>query len=247
LLFILIFSVSLLFSLLFSLLSSLLSSLFSFPLLFSSLHFTSLLSSSLLSSSLLSSSLLFSPLLFSPLLSYLLSSLSPPLSHKTMHRSCCHNIILGSLWLDHYGDLTITNHTTGDKCLMKFQKAGYFGAGRYVVSGEVFDKDGNLKYAKSGHTLCSLATHTHYAHFSHISTFFLSTLSLTSTPHIHSHPHAHLTFFPLSLSFSNKEIRIKLRGKWNDSLYASRVDGEEYLVWESENKAIDNKYRYPYA
>lgn len=93
--------------------------------------------------------------------------------------TCCHNIILGSIWVDHYGDLTFTNHTTGDKCVLKFQKAGYFGAGRYVVAGEVFDKEGNLK--------------------------------------------------------------ITLNGKWNDSLRARKVGGEEYLVWDSENKVITNK------
>lgn len=68
------------------------------------------------------------------------------LSNKVFYcSSCCHNIILGSLWLDHYGDLTIINNTTGEKCLMKFTKAGWLGAGRYVVSGDVFDKDGNIK------------------------------------------------------------------------------------------------------
>lgn len=30
--------------------------------------------------------------------------------------------------------------------MVKFTKAGYFGAGRHVVTGEVFDKDGNVKY-----------------------------------------------------------------------------------------------------
>lgn len=98
--------------------------------------------------------------------------------------TCCHNIILGSLWLDHYGDLVISNHITGEKCVTKFQKAGWLGAGRYVMTGEVFDESGNLK--------------------------------------------------------------IKLRGKWNESLIAQRVDengvgGEEYVVWESENRNIDNK------
>lgn len=93
--------------------------------------------------------------------------------------TCCHNIILGSLWLDHYGDLVLNNHTTGDRCVMKFNKAGYFGAGRFAVTGEVMDKDGNVK--------------------------------------------------------------VTLRGAWNDSLYATRVGGQEGLVWESANKKIEHK------
>jgi len=63
--------------------------------------------------------------------------------------SCCHNILIGSLWLDHYGDLEI-KHTSGAKAILHFQKAGYFGSGRYVVTGEVFDASGNLKMKLEG-------------------------------------------------------------------------------------------------
>jgi len=62
----------------------------------------------------------------------------------------CHNIILGSLWLDHYGELVITNHTTGTKCVMKFTKAGWLSAGRYQVVAEVQDKEGNVKLTLHG-------------------------------------------------------------------------------------------------
>jgi hypothetical protein len=41
---------------------------------------------------------------------------------------------------------------------------------------------------------------------------------------------------------SYQKYRITLKGKWNDSLYATKVGGEEYLVWESANKQINNKY-----
>ncbi len=41
--------------------------------------------------------------------------------------------------------------------------------------------------------------------------------------------------------------RIRLRGKWNESMFAARVDAsgnslEETLVWASENQVIENKY-----
>jgi len=62
----------------------------------------------------------------------------------------CHNIILGTLWLDHYGDLTIENHTTGEKCVMKFTKSGWLGAGRYTVSGDIFDKEGKSRIKLHG-------------------------------------------------------------------------------------------------
>eukprot|EP01111_Echinosteliopsis_oligospora_P010283 TRINITY_DN3169_c0_g1_i2.p1 TRINITY_DN3169_c0_g1~~TRINITY_DN3169_c0_g1_i2.p1 ORF type:complete len:454 (+),score=137.92 TRINITY_DN3169_c0_g1_i2:150-1511(+) len=63
--------------------------------------------------------------------------------------SCCHNILIGSLWLDHYGDLEI-KHTSGYKAVIHFQKAGYFGSGRYVVTGEIMDSNGNIKMKVEG-------------------------------------------------------------------------------------------------
>ncbi|EGC35821.1 hypothetical protein DICPUDRAFT_91950 [Dictyostelium purpureum] len=64
--------------------------------------------------------------------------------------TCCHNIIIGSLWLDHYGDLVITNHTTGSKCVLKFAKSGWLGAGRYTVTGEILDSEDDVRYRLSG-------------------------------------------------------------------------------------------------
>jgi len=64
--------------------------------------------------------------------------------------TACHNIIIGSLWLDHYGDLSIENHTTGEKCIMKFQKAGWLGAGRYLVTGDILDQAGNVRIKLHG-------------------------------------------------------------------------------------------------
>ncbi|EFA79665.1 oxysterol binding family protein [Heterostelium album PN500] len=62
----------------------------------------------------------------------------------------CHNIIIGYMWLDHYGDLVIENHTTGDKCVLKFAKSGWLGAGRYTVSGEIMDSEEQVRYRLVG-------------------------------------------------------------------------------------------------
>lgn len=42
--------------------------------------------------------------------------------HYTWHKvtTTIHNIIVGKLWVDNHGDMVITNHTTGDRCLLKF-------------------------------------------------------------------------------------------------------------------------------
>ncbi|EGG18114.1 oxysterol binding family protein [Cavenderia fasciculata] len=64
--------------------------------------------------------------------------------------TCCQNIIIGGIWLDHYGDLIIENHTTGDKCVLKFAKSGWLGAGRYVVTGELLDSEDEVRYRLEG-------------------------------------------------------------------------------------------------
>lgn len=37
-----------------------------------------------------------------------------------------HNIIVGKLWVDQYGEMDIVNHVTGDKCRLKFFPYSYF-------------------------------------------------------------------------------------------------------------------------
>ena len=36
------------------------------------------------------------------------------------------NIIVGKLWVDNHGDMVISNHSTGDKCHVKFIPYSYF-------------------------------------------------------------------------------------------------------------------------
>ena len=37
-----------------------------------------------------------------------------------------HNIIVGRLWVDNQGEMDITNHTSGDKCHLKYSAYSYF-------------------------------------------------------------------------------------------------------------------------
>jgi len=54
-----------------------------------------------------------------------------------------HNIILGSLWNDQEGTVTISNHTTGEKASIFFTP--YKVTKHYTkLKGEVYDKDGNV-------------------------------------------------------------------------------------------------------
>jgi len=64
--------------------------------------------------------------------------------------TCAHNVIIGGMWVDHYGDLEIINHATGDKCVLKATRCGWIGAGRFEINGDIFDGQGNLRLKISG-------------------------------------------------------------------------------------------------
>jgi len=62
-----------------------------------------------------------------------------------------HNIIVGRLWIDNFGDLTITNHVTGDKCHLKFVPYSYFARDTpRKVTGVVVDNNNVTKWVMQG-------------------------------------------------------------------------------------------------
>lgn len=64
--------------------------------------------------------------------------------------SCCHNIIFGRMWIEHFGTVPIVNNKTGDVATINFKKGGWFEGINYDITGEAHDKDGNLKAVISG-------------------------------------------------------------------------------------------------
>lgn len=73
--------------------------------------------------------------------------------HYTWHKvtTSVHNIIVGKLWIDNHGDMIITNHTTKDKCHLKFAPYSYFSRDApRKVTGVVLDKDNNPKWLIKG-------------------------------------------------------------------------------------------------
>lgn len=70
-------------------------------------------------------------------------SLVPPTSKAN-------NVILGKTWVDTYGDYTLLNSTTGAKAYMYFKPCGWFGAGRYEMSGTISKEDGTPVYRLEG-------------------------------------------------------------------------------------------------
>lgn len=66
-------------------------------------------------------------------------------SHYTWNKLVVtiHNIIVGKLWVDNSGDMNVVNHTTGEKCELKFQSYSYFTRERQrKVTGQCLDKYG---------------------------------------------------------------------------------------------------------
>lgn len=52
-----------------------------------------------------------------------------------------HNIIVGKLWIEQYGNMEIVNHATGHTALLNFKPAGWFSKDLHRVEGFILDKN----------------------------------------------------------------------------------------------------------
>ncbi|CDF35640.1 unnamed protein product [Chondrus crispus] len=66
--------------------------------------------------------------------------------------TCVHNIVVGRLWLDNYGELEITNRTNGGKCIISFSKTGWMSDSRSfgAIKATVYDANGKAKIRLGG-------------------------------------------------------------------------------------------------
>lgn len=58
--------------------------------------------------------------------------------------------ILGSPTIDHYGDMVVKNHRTGDTCTLTFKPRGWRGKDAFEISGYVKDASGVIEYEIAG-------------------------------------------------------------------------------------------------
>ena len=56
-------------------------------------------------------------------------------------KTVVHNIVIGKLWVDQHGEMSVINHKTGDKCHMKFEPYSYFGGAAKKVTGTVVNSN----------------------------------------------------------------------------------------------------------
>ncbi|KAJ9638275.1 hypothetical protein H2199_006962 [Coniosporium tulheliwenetii] len=59
-------------------------------------------------------------------------------------------IITGTPTVDNYGPMEITNHTTGETCLLDFKPRGWKASSAYQVTGRVTDKAGRVRWSIGG-------------------------------------------------------------------------------------------------
>ncbi|KAJ3349804.1 hypothetical protein GGF32_005220 [Allomyces javanicus] len=60
------------------------------------------------------------------------------------------NLIVGTLWLDNYGDLEMVNHATKEKVVLTFKPTGWRNKDRCVVEGKLFDANGKATWSLWG-------------------------------------------------------------------------------------------------
>jgi len=54
-------------------------------------------------------------------------------------KTAVHNVIIGTVWIDHYGETIIWNKKTGEKAVVNFKPCGWFSKGWHEISAEIFD------------------------------------------------------------------------------------------------------------
>ncbi|KAF9927719.1 hypothetical protein BGZ65_006642, partial [Modicella reniformis] len=64
--------------------------------------------------------------------------------------TCVQNLIVGTPWIDNYGDMIITNHRTGEICKLTFKARGWRGKDAYEIRGFASDSKGKEIWEVAG-------------------------------------------------------------------------------------------------
>ncbi|PWZ02166.1 hypothetical protein BCV70DRAFT_58390 [Testicularia cyperi] len=74
------------------------------------------------------------------------------LEHYTWNKvtTSVSGFIVGSPTIDHFGDMEVTNHATGDKCVLTFKPRGWRGKDAFEIRGTVYDAQGNQTWDIAG-------------------------------------------------------------------------------------------------
>ncbi|KAG0254278.1 hypothetical protein DFQ27_006940 [Actinomortierella ambigua] len=64
--------------------------------------------------------------------------------------TCVQNLIVGTPWIDHYGDMIITNHHSGETCKLTFKPRGWRGKDAFEIRGFAYDRTGKEVWEVAG-------------------------------------------------------------------------------------------------
>jgi len=53
-----------------------------------------------------------------------------------------HNVVMGKMWMDHYGEMEIRNKVTNEKATLTFTQCGWFSKGWHEVNGKILNSKG---------------------------------------------------------------------------------------------------------
>ncbi|KAJ1913056.1 hypothetical protein IWQ60_009374 [Tieghemiomyces parasiticus] len=59
-------------------------------------------------------------------------------------------LIAGNPWMEHYGDMDLVNHRTGETCRLNFKQTGWRGNNLYVIEGKSCDPQGTEQWEIAG-------------------------------------------------------------------------------------------------
>jgi len=71
--------------------------------------------------------------------------------HYTMKRPDTHicSIMIGTMYIEHVGEMTVTNHATGEVAIVKFFEEGWGGKNKQTIEGYVYRNAADAKKKKS--------------------------------------------------------------------------------------------------
>jgi hypothetical protein len=64
--------------------------------------------------------------------------------------AACHNIIIGKLYVDLHGKLSVKNHTSGEEANFEFHQRGWSGSNKQMVTGTCKNKIGKPIFKITG-------------------------------------------------------------------------------------------------
>lgn len=65
-------------------------------------------------------------------------------------KSSVNNIVVGKLWLDHYGEMSVECHTTGVKCVLEFKATGWRTVEPKRIVGQALTPSGTVTHEING-------------------------------------------------------------------------------------------------